>query len=54
MSKYTYLKELVYEANMEIPKEELAIVTFGNVSGSTGLPAWWRSSRAACPISACK
>jgi len=33
MSKYTYLKELVYEANMEIPKEELAIVTFGNVSG---------------------
>ena len=33
MSKYKYLKELVYEANMEIPKEELAIVTFGNVSG---------------------
>ncbi|WP_031529255.1 L-ribulose-5-phosphate 4-epimerase [Dyadobacter crusticola] len=33
MSKYTYLKELVYEANMEIPREELAIVTFGNVSG---------------------
>ncbi|WP_221390939.1 L-ribulose-5-phosphate 4-epimerase [Dyadobacter sp. NIV53] len=33
MSKYQYLKELVYEANMEIPKEELAIVTFGNVSG---------------------
>ena len=33
MSKYTYLKELVYEANMEIPKESLAIVTFGNVSG---------------------
>ncbi|KAA6441501.1 L-ribulose-5-phosphate 4-epimerase [Dyadobacter flavalbus] len=33
MSRYTYLKELVYEANMEIPKEELAIVTFGNVSG---------------------
>ncbi|KQS33894.1 L-ribulose-5-phosphate 4-epimerase [Dyadobacter sp. Leaf189] len=33
MSKYTYLKEQVYEANMEIPKEELAIVTFGNVSG---------------------
>ena len=30
---YTYLKEIVYEANMEIPKEELAIVTFGNVSG---------------------
>ncbi|WP_439557282.1 L-ribulose-5-phosphate 4-epimerase [Dyadobacter sp.] len=33
MSKYTYLKEQVYEANMEIPREELAIVTFGNVSG---------------------
>jgi L-ribulose-5-phosphate 4-epimerase len=33
MAKYTYLKELVYEANMEIPREELAIVTFGNVSG---------------------
>ena len=30
---YKYLKELVYEANMEIPREELAIVTFGNVSG---------------------
>jgi len=33
MSKYKFLKELVYEANMEIPREELAIVTFGNVSG---------------------
>lgn len=33
MSKYTYLKEQVYEANMEIPRESLAIVTFGNVSG---------------------
>jgi len=33
MSKYTYLKEQVYEANMEIPRENLAIVTFGNVSG---------------------
>lgn len=33
MSKYNYLKELVYEANMEIPRENLAIVTFGNVSG---------------------
>ncbi|MEO6687315.1 MAG: L-ribulose-5-phosphate 4-epimerase [Dyadobacter sp.] len=30
---YKYLKEQVYEANMEIPKEQLAIVTFGNVSG---------------------
>lgn len=33
MSKYQYLKEEVYEANMQIPKESLAIVTFGNVSG---------------------
>jgi L-ribulose-5-phosphate 4-epimerase len=33
MSKYSYLKEMVYLANMEIPKESLAIVTFGNVSG---------------------
>lgn len=33
MSKYIELKEQVYEANMEIPKENLAIVTFGNVSG---------------------
>ncbi|WP_149242778.1 L-ribulose-5-phosphate 4-epimerase [Dyadobacter sp. 32] len=33
MSKYTYLKEQVYEANMEITRESLAIVTFGNVSG---------------------
>lgn len=33
MSKYKYLKEEVYEANMAIPKERLAIVTFGNVSG---------------------
>ncbi|MCE6989495.1 L-ribulose-5-phosphate 4-epimerase [Dyadobacter sp. CY323] len=33
MSGYKYLKEQVYEANMEIPKEKLAIVTFGNVSG---------------------
>lgn len=33
MSKYQYLKEQVYEANMEIPREDLAIVTFGNVSG---------------------
>ncbi|PWJ57340.1 L-ribulose-5-phosphate 4-epimerase [Dyadobacter jejuensis] len=33
MSKYKDLKEMVYEANMEIPRESLAIVTFGNVSG---------------------
>jgi L-ribulose-5-phosphate 4-epimerase len=32
-SKHKYLKEQVYEANMEIPRERLAIVTFGNVSG---------------------
>ncbi len=29
---YTYLKELCYEANMEIPRQKLAIYTFGNVS----------------------
>jgi L-ribulose-5-phosphate 4-epimerase len=33
MSTYKYLKEAVYEANMEIPKRHLAIYTFGNVSG---------------------
>lgn len=33
MSAYKYLKEAVYEANMEIPKRNLAIYTFGNVSG---------------------
>ena len=27
-----YLKEAVYEANMEIPRQKLAIYTFGNVS----------------------
>jgi L-ribulose-5-phosphate 4-epimerase len=32
MSKFKYLKEEVYEANMEIPKQHLAIYTFGNVS----------------------
>jgi L-ribulose-5-phosphate 4-epimerase len=32
MSKFKYLKEEVYEANMEIPKQKLAIYTFGNVS----------------------
>jgi L-ribulose-5-phosphate 4-epimerase len=32
MSKFKYLKEAVYEANMEIPKQNLAIYTFGNVS----------------------
>jgi L-ribulose-5-phosphate 4-epimerase len=33
MSAYKTLKEEVYEANMEIPKQKLAIYTFGNVSG---------------------
>lgn len=33
MSIYQALKEEVYEANMQIPRESLAIVTFGNVSG---------------------
>ena len=32
MSKFKQLKEEVYEANMEIPKQKLAIYTFGNVS----------------------
>ena len=30
--KYKSLREQVYEANMEIPKQKLAIYTFGNVS----------------------
>ena len=33
MSLYQSLKEAVYEANMEIPRQKLAIYTFGNVSG---------------------
>ena len=32
MSKFKHLKEEVYEANMEIPKQKLAIHSFGNVS----------------------
>jgi len=32
VSQYKELKELCYEANMEIPKQNLAIYTFGNVS----------------------
>jgi L-ribulose-5-phosphate 4-epimerase len=32
VDKFKYLKEAVYEANMEIPKQNLAIYTFGNVS----------------------
>ncbi|WP_025764565.1 L-ribulose-5-phosphate 4-epimerase AraD [Dyadobacter tibetensis] len=33
MSGFKYLREAVYEANMEIARERLAKVTFGNVSG---------------------
>lgn len=32
MAKYTEIKREAYEANMEIPKQNLAIYTFGNVS----------------------
>ncbi len=32
MSKYQSLKEEAFEANMEIPRQKLAIYTFGNVS----------------------
>ena len=32
MDKFKYLKEETYEANMEIPRQGLAIYTFGNVS----------------------
>lgn len=32
MSNFKYFKEEAYEANMEIPKQNLAIYTFGNVS----------------------
>lgn len=32
MDKYKELKEICYEANMDIPKRNLAIYTFGNVS----------------------
>ena len=32
MTNFKHLKEEVYEANMEIPKQKLAIHTFGNVS----------------------
>ncbi|GAB3174512.1 L-ribulose-5-phosphate 4-epimerase [Telluribacter humicola] len=33
MSAYKYLKEEVYEANMELPRKGLVLYTFGNVSG---------------------
>ena len=32
MSSYKSLKEECYEANMELPKLDLVIYTFGNVS----------------------
>ena len=32
MSKFKSLKEAAYEANMDIPRQKLAIYTFGNVS----------------------
>jgi len=32
MSKYNTLKEACWKANMEVPKQKLAIYTFGNVS----------------------
>jgi L-ribulose-5-phosphate 4-epimerase len=34
MSKYKYLKEKAYEANMELPKLGLVLFTFGNVSSA--------------------
>ncbi|HOY13010.1 MAG TPA: class II aldolase/adducin family protein, partial [Saprospiraceae bacterium] len=32
MSKYQYLKEECYEANLQLPKLGLVLFTFGNVS----------------------
>lgn len=34
MSKYKYIKEEAYEANMELPKLGLVLFTFGNVSAA--------------------
>ena len=34
MSKYNHIKELAYKANMELPKLNLVLYTFGNVSAS--------------------
>lgn len=34
MSKYNHVKKLAYEANMQLPKLNLAIFTFGNVSAA--------------------
>jgi L-ribulose-5-phosphate 4-epimerase len=33
-SKYQYIKEQAYEANMQLPKQGLVIFTFGNVSAA--------------------
>ena len=34
MSKYNHIKELAYKANMELPKLNLVLYTFGNVSAA--------------------
>src|SRR5471030_1971488 len=34
MSKYNHIKELAYKANMELPKLNLVLYTFGNVSAT--------------------
>src|SRR5436190_14234017 len=34
MSRYTKLKQEVYEANMQLPKLQLVLFTFGNVSAA--------------------
>ena len=34
MSKYQHIKEMAYRANMELPKLNLVIFTFGNVSAA--------------------
>ena len=34
MSKYQYIHEAAYQANMELPKLNLVIFTFGNVSAA--------------------
>jgi L-ribulose-5-phosphate 4-epimerase len=34
MSKYDHIKELAYKANMELPKLNLVLYTFGNVSAA--------------------
>ncbi|MEJ7676112.1 MAG: class II aldolase/adducin family protein [Chitinophagaceae bacterium] len=34
MSKYQYIQEAAYEANMQLPKLGLVLFTFGNVSAA--------------------